>query len=56
MACISEDRIQTLQSPSSESGSSTELGAKRDAFEWDNDDIYRDVHDSTTEVAERPIA
>ena len=54
MACISEDQIQTLQSPSSESGSSTELGggAKRDVFEWDNDDIYRDVHDSSTEVAE----
>ena len=46
MACISEDKIQTLQSPTSESGpcsssSSTELRmSKRDAFEWDNDDIY----------------
>ena len=46
MACISEDKIQTLQSPTSESGpcssgSSAELRmSKRDAFEWDNDDIY----------------
>ena len=47
MACISEDKIQTLHSPTSESvpcsGSSMELRVAtktRDAFEWDNDDIY----------------